>query len=427
MLGILLGILLVPYLHITGIQIILGLGLIILFFTVYLTLRIYLVKQSELLKTSIDEKKTEMGFVVNTFHDLVGKLKEKEKELERLMVCAEERALRIETYNENILQSVPSGVVSIDNSMRIKSINLAAERTLGIRADDVIDKDYSGIFDEPLSEIVRDNKKLYRGEYSYVTKDGRHIWLGVTTSQLKNAAKEIIGLILVFTDLTDIKTLQSQVELKKRLTQLGEMSAGIAHELRNPMSVISGYMKLLDKRVGSAEKGTVNAVLAEIENMNRIISEFLAFAKPTDLNKTPVNLKQMIKETVAAAAGDNKKVKITITGDNPESIMSDEFLLRQAFTNIFINAFEAMPEGGNLDIGLSCSNDKAVINIKDTGQGIPGDIKQKIFLPFFTSKQNGIGLGLAIVQKIIVSHGGSIYVESKEGAGATFRITLPVM
>jgi PAS domain S-box-containing protein len=427
LLGILIGSLMVPYFQVKGIQFAYAIVLLIMFIAVYMAVKIYLLRQKGVVKTSGDEgQKTEMGFVVDTFQELVRKLKEKEGELELLRAHAEDRAVRMETYNENILQSVPSGVVSIDNSLKIKSINYSAEQTLGIKAEKVIDRDCSEIFDEPLMGIIRENRNLYRGEYPYFTKDNRHIWLGVTTSQLKNAADKTIGLILVFTDLTDVKALQAQVELKERLTQLGEMSAGIAHELRNPMSVISGYVKLLSKKVDDHDKATVNAILTEIENMDRIISEFLAFAKPTDLFRIPVTLKKMIEETVSTAAGDNEKVEVTVRGDVPEPVMADEIMLRQALTNIFINAYEAMPEGGRLDIDLNCSGGRAEVMIKDTGSGIPENIKHKIFLPFYTSKQKGVGLGLAIVQKVIVSHGGSIDIDSKTGEGTTFRIALPV-
>lgn len=426
--GILFGLFLSPHISSSGIKIILSLGVLLIVIVVYSAIRIFLADQKKMLKKSGTAKdKTEVGFVVDTFHELVGKLKENEKELQKLRAIAEDRASSIETYNENILQSVPSGVVSIDNAMKIKSINQSAEKTLGIKSDDVIGRDYAGVFDEPLRGILTENKTITRGEYPYVTRDNRHIWLGVTTSLLKNASNEKIGFIIVFTDLTDVKALQVQVELKKRLTQLGEMSAGIAHELRNPMSVIAGYAKLLSRKVEAANKATVNAILTEIESMDRIISEFLAFAKPTDLNRAPVNLKNIIEETAAAAISDRPGIKVSFKVETPVSVMGDEILLRQAFTNLFINAAEAMHEGGNLDIEIAGFNDKIEINIQDTGSGIPEEIRQKIFLPFYTTKEKGIGLGLAIVQKIIVSHGGSIEVDSREGRGTTFRITLPLM
>ncbi|MCP4295104.1 MAG: hypothetical protein GY786_05820, partial [Proteobacteria bacterium] len=205
-------------------------------------------------------------------------------------------------------------------------------------------------------------------------------------------------------DLTDIKALQSQVELKQRLSQLGEMSAGISHELRNSMSVISGYAKLLSKKVEASNKTTVDAIQSEINIMDRIISELLAFAKPSVLNREELVINDLIKEAVAGVMGRYDSVDVTFNANAPLSIKADKVLLRQALTNLLMNAVEAMPGGGNLEIHLRHSHSKAEIHIKDTGCGIPDDIKDKIFLPFFTTKQEGIGFGLALVQKIIISH-----------------------
>ncbi len=426
-LGIVSWFLLIPHLSTTVKHISLGIAIVLAIIILYSLLRTLILKQRNALTLSGNEKKrTEVSFVVDTFQELVGKLKEKERELEQLRAKAEDRAVRMETYNENILQSVPSGVVSIDNTLKIKSINQSAEKTLSIKAEDVIDRDCSEVFDEPLLGIIRDNKSLFRGEYPYVTGDKRHVWLGVTTSQLRNAAHETIGMILVFSDLTDVKALQAQVELKKRLTQLGEMSAGIAHELRNPMSVIAGYAKLLSKKVEEPHKTTVNAILTEIEGMDNIISEFLSFAKPTDLHKVPVHLRKMIEETASVAMSGQENMTVSIQGEDPESIMADEIMLRQAFTNLFVNAVESMPGGGTVHVDFRSENGRAIICIRDSGHGIPEDMKQKIFLPFYTSKEKGIGLGLAIVQKVIVSHGGSIDIESSEGEGTIFRIIMPL-
>ncbi|MBI5056774.1 MAG: PAS domain S-box protein [Nitrospirae bacterium] len=398
-----------------------GLTLLILFITIYFFKKKKTLKQDEDIK-----EHSEVGFVVDTFHELVGKLKEKENELQRLKAFAEDKAVSIEAYNENILQSVPSGVISIDNDMRIKSINQSAERILGINAREVIDRNCIEVLSEPLVTLMKEGRTVSRDEYPYITGDKRHIWLGITASELKNAAGEKIGGIFVFTDLTDIKSLQAQVELKERLSQLGEMSAGISHELRNSMAVISGYAKLLGKKTEPANIPTVNAITEEIKSMDRIISELLAFAKPTVLSREEVDLNELIRETAESVLTGNDAVKFSINSEGPVSIKADMVLLRQALSNLFINAAEAMPGGGSIDADLRLIQNKIEIRIKDSGCGIPEEIRRKIFLPFYTTKQKGFGLGLALVQKIIVSHGGAIEAESKEGDGAVFTITLPL-
>ena len=426
-LGMLVGILLDSAMGSRDIRYILITGSILIIVVFIVLIRVYVLKQRERLKTSSENKEgSEIGFVVDTFHDLVAKLKEKENELEKLRAFAEEKAVRMEAYNENILQSVPSGVISVDNSNRIKSMNHAAERILGIDANEAIERGFAEVFREPLTTLLNIDKTISRAEYSYTTDSKRHIWLGITTSQLKNISDEKIGIIFVFTDLTDIKALQSQVELKQRLSQLGEMSAGISHELRNSMSVISGYAKLLRKKVDAPNIKRVDEIQSEIERMDRIISDLLDFAKPTFLNLEQVVLNEQINETAASIIGSNESIDIVVNCDTTFSIKADALLLRQAFTNLLVNAIDAMPDGGKIEVDISSSNDKAEISVKDSGSGIPEEVRSKIFLPFFTTKQEGTGLGLALVQKIIVSHSGSIDVESKEGEGAVFRIVLPL-
>jgi len=426
--GLIIGILIVPSMGENGMGYgIAAAGLMLITISI-IAVRIFIVRQRKVLKSEGDSGKTsEVGFVVDTFQDLVGKLKEKEKELERLRAFAEEKADSMEAYNANILQSVPSGVVSVDNSLKIKSINQSAERILGVQAKDITDRSFHEVFGPPLTSLTSNDRKVLRGEYPYVTNDNRHIWLGITSSELKNAAADKIGLIFVFTDLTDIKALQAQVELKHRLSQLGEMSAGISHELRNSMSVIAGYAKLLARKVEPDAQPTVDSISSEITNMDKIISELLAFAKPSVLSREKVDLSSLLKETLRSAVADRDSIKSLVRVEDSVTVEADEVLLRQALTNLFNNAAEAMPEGGSIEVELNRLYSKAGISIKDTGSGIPENIIQKIFLPFYTTKEKGIGFGLALVQKIIVSHGGSIEVESKEGEGATFRIALPLM
>ncbi|MBI5675270.1 MAG: PAS domain-containing protein [Nitrospirae bacterium] len=422
--GVIAGILLTPVLHTEGIRIIFGISFFLAAAVFYSIVRSLILRQGKTLKTPENLKEgSEVGFVVETFHELVGKLKEKEKELARLKALAEEKAAGMEVYNENILQSVPSGVVTVNNSMKIQSINNAARRILGIAGEDIIGRNFTEVFNENLSSLISKNETMLRGEYSYVTGDNRHIWIGATSSKLKNTAGETIGTIFVFVDLTDIKALRTQVELKERLSQLGEMSAGISHEFRNSMSVISGYANLLSKKFVPSNNTAVDAILLEVKNMDVIISELLAFAKPTVLNTASVDLNDLVKKTVSTVIGDNKNIRVRINAGGNVYIKADEVLLKQALVNLFINAVESMPEGGNLDITTGSVSDKVTITIKDTGHGISDNIKAKIFLPFYTTKEKGIGLGLALVQKIIVSHGGIIDVESREGA--VFRITLP--
>jgi len=372
-----------------------------------------------------DESK--VGFVVDTFHEMVSTLKEKERELEILRQKAEDRALAIEGYNENILQSVPSGVMSFDEDLKIMKVNQSAEKILELKEESVIGKRHTDILNKPITELLSEKKFIERGEISYRTPSGKRIWLGLTLSPLRDKAGKTIGQILVFTDLTQLKAVESQMELRERLSSLGELSAGIAHELRNPMGVIAGYTKLLSKKGEKALQPIVGNISKEIAVMDRIISDFLSFAKPVEFSIGDIDLKMMIGNCIATIRGEKGDVTVRLNIDGRPMIKGDEVFLRQAFTNIIQNAVEAMPRGGTLTIKTVPHADSEGgfdIVISDTGHGISEGIIDKIFLPFFTTKERGTGLGLAIVHKIVVSHGGTISVESSD-RGTTFRIRLP--
>ena len=368
---------------------------------------------------------TPVSFVVDTFHELVSKLKDKERELEVLRQKAEDRAITIEGYNENILQSVPSGVMSFDEGIRIMKVNLAAEKILEVKGEMIVGRYHTDVLNKPITDLLNDRKVIERGEISYITPSGKKIWLGLTLSPLKDSAGRTIGQILIFTDLTQLKAFESQMELRARLSSLGELSAGIAHELRNPLGVIAGYTKLLSKKIDSSLTPTVDAISREIIVMDRIISDFLSFAKPAELNISDIDLKTIIENCVTAVTGERGNIKLNLDINGLPVIKGDEVFLRQAFTNLIQNAVEAMPQGGKLTINASSKRDFLDVAISDTGHGIAENIMDKIFLPFFTTKENGTGLGLAIVHKIVVSHGGNIFVDSND-KGTIFRIRFPL-
>jgi PAS domain S-box-containing protein len=397
--------------------------IIISLYLIRLTMRFYKTKKS------LEEKDaSQVGFVVDTFHDLVSQLKEKERELEVLRKKAEDRATAIEGYNENILQSVPSGVISFDEEMRITKLNLAAERILELDRETIAGKHQSEVLKKPITDYLGRKELIERGEIAYITPSGRRIWLGLAITPLKDGTGATIGQLLVFTDLTHLKAIESQMSLRDKLSSLGEMSAGIAHELRNPMAVIAGYTKLLSKKAESTLQPSVEAIAKEIAVMDRIISDFLSFAKPAELTLSAVTIKAIIDQCIASVTDERNDISAVVTIDGSCSVRGDEVFLRQAFINLLQNAAEAMPRGGVLTVTSYPSRGTQGfldISISDTGHGISDDVKNKIFLPFFTTKEKGTGFGLAIVQKIIVSHGGNISVESSD-KGTTFTVRLPL-
>jgi len=361
-------------------------------------------------------KTPDTAFVINAFHEVTKQLKD--------------RAENVESFNENILQCVTSGVMTFDKNCILTTINRAAEETLNVKREQTIGKNCRELFGE--GDITRavygtiEKKEPSARMEAMLELLQRNIWLGFNTAVLTDREGASLGVILSFSDLTEVKRLQEQSELRERLVALGEMSAGIAHELRNPMAVISGYLTLLSKKTETLNQAIIRDIANEIDGMNRIIGDLLTFARPASLNRVSVNLNEMIDaclQTVLQATGAASRIQTVVTVEAAE-LSLDEVLMRQAFLNLFQNAIEAMPEGGTLVIEAQANRDVKIL-VRDTGTGIPLDHLKKIFLPFFTTKDRGVGLGLALVHKIILSHGGRIEVESSEGQGTAFTITMP--
>ncbi|MBF0559145.1 MAG: HAMP domain-containing histidine kinase [Nitrospirae bacterium] len=235
----------------------------------------------------------------------------------------------------------------------------------------------------------------------------------------------------------EIKSLREQLILKERFAALGEVAAGIAHEFRNPMGVIAGYARLLLKGLDETDnrKEIVQAILTEIEEMNSVMEELLKFSKSEPLNKTDVDLSGIIEDVVKDMRGGASE--IDFSSSEQISIKGDKTLLRQAVRNLLHNAADAgdkiridientdLSGNSGLEAGAAGRTGVSIV-IKDNGNGISETDFNKIFMPFYTTKIRGTGIGLALVQKIALAHGGSVTVESKEGKGSTFRLSLPV-
>jgi len=383
------------------------------------------------LKKEQQKKATETGFIIDAFHEVTKQLKDKEKELERLKQLAEQRAENIESTNENILQCVTSGVITFNKDCNLATINRAAEEMLAMERALVLRKSCRELFgDTEITRAVHETfgKKTPSARMeSTLERPAGKLWLGFNTAILTDRHGSALGVILSFSDLTEVKRLQEQMELRERLTALGEMSAGIAHELRNPMAVISGYLNLLSKRADPSAQAVIKDITAEINSMNRIIGDLLTFARPASLNRVNVNIKDMIEgclSSVMQATGADSRITTSMKVDDI-TVSLDEVLMRQAFTNLIQNAIDAMPEKGTIEIETRQGKELKVI-VRDTGVGIPRENLKKIFLPFYTTKDSGVGLGLALVHKIILSHEGRIDVNSTEGRGTVFTAVFPM-
>ncbi|NLX18405.1 MAG: hypothetical protein GXY53_03865, partial [Desulfobulbus sp.] len=249
---------------------------------------------------------------------------------------------------------------------------------------------------------------------------------------ITDSEQKYLGKVLLISDVTEIRSLEQRMRESERLAAIGRMAGGVAHEVRNPLSSIKGLALLLKNKfpVGSKEQSTANLLIQETERMNRTITEMLSFTRPSALKLTPVDLAELLEKSVdliRAEATDNRiDIELDVESELTP-ILADADRLQQVVMNVLLNALQAMENGGVLSVKLANTLDHSGIELRisDTGGGVPADSLPQVFYPYFTTKPNGTGIGLAISQKIIADHEGTIDLESDPGKGTTVTIYLP--
>lgn len=395
-----------------------------------------------------EEGSVDIGSIVSTFQQAAETLRDKEAELSRLYAAERARAETFERHQQIILGSFSSGVISFKPDLTIAVLNQAARRIFGFDHEEAIGRPCHEVFGDGsditavASEALRQRRIFSRLELSVRRNDGAIRRVGLSSSLLKDSEGNLIGLALLLTDLTEILQFREQAVKRQSLAALGQMSAGMAHEFRNSLGVIMGYAKLLQRSLPSdaANHAYLQEMVSEIGLLEATLRDFLAFAKPIQLSRVPVDMKALTIETLDGFRQSLEDAKVKLLIDLPEeelTLEADHYALKQALGNLIRNALEAMPDGGELAVrvrpervepaGAVGAEARTVeISVQDTGPGIPPEEIDRIFTPFFTRKEGGTGLGLALVQKTVFALGGLVGVENREGGGACFTIRLPV-
>jgi two-component system sensor histidine kinase HydH len=377
------------------------------------------------------------AFMAASMQGVILQLREQEKELERLHKIEKERAEQTERLSEDVTRNMPAGLLLVNATGIISSSNPAAEQTLGIHGLGF--RRYSEALGESseLTKLIADclatGKIFRRAQVEHASPSGETHRLGVTISPIRRGNEKINGVICLLTDLTELATLQQQVQLKENLAALGELSAGIAHEFKNALATISGYAQMIRAEAGSAEASDYGErILEQTRNITHVVTEFLKYARPLDISDEPVAMQPVVERVVSEVGEAMPQVRIRCEGAF-HNVPGDESLLRQALLNLARNAAEACASAANggrviLRGEVVKSEDAGYqrIIIFDNGPGISSAVRAKLFRPFFTTKANGTGLGLAVVQKIIVQHGGRVEARNRPEGGAAFILTLPV-
>jgi len=341
----------------------------------------------------------------------------------------------LERRSEHILQSIASGLVTVDLDGRITYCNRAAERIAQVQAAAVVGLAFNSVFKLPAGRDPWRDPRLLAGAplrlEGLIPGRGGELLLGMTFSPLHDDRDGETGVICAFQDLTRIRQMEEQVRRSDRLAAIGELAAGMAHEIRNPLASLSGSISMLKEELQFEGTGRelMEIVTGEISRLDALITDFLGFASPREPLVCPTDLSALVRETATLLRQSHLgpwRIEVVEQGDLPVVAEVDPHLVRQVFWNLSRNAVEAMPGGGRLEISVGSTPDAATVTFADNGGGIPGAAMPKIFTPFFSTKEGGTGLGLAIVFKIVEAHGGHIDVESAPGRGTTVQVTFPV-
>jgi PAS domain S-box-containing protein len=395
---------------------------------------------------------SDVDMVLGTMKEVMTTLKDSESQYRVRMTAAEEDADFTRRTNDLIVESIGSGLVAFDRRGRVTMFNRGAEiifdrsraTALGRTVDELFDADR---ISRLAGEILDHERPARRVEYSFVDAEGETRWLGVSSSVLRDAEGAAAGGILLVADLTETKRLRDSDELRDRLSAVGEMSAGIAHEIKNALHSLLGYANLLkDDYEGEEPPLAVGGILDEVRSIESLVQGVLEFGKPAQLAKEPTCVGALARQVADAVGPAAREAGVEVAlelpeGDLPAASVDGE-AIRRVFLNLALNAVQAMGAagGGTLTIGArpaEITDEEAAgedapgapgvrVSFRDTGPGIAEDDRRKIFTPFWSTKRDGNGLGLALAHKTITDHGGRINLHSRIGVGTEFVVILPI-
>jgi two-component system sensor histidine kinase HydH len=344
---------------------------------------------------------------------------------------------RIKAFSDNVVERMPVGLVALDGKGRIISFNRAAEATLRLPSYQVTGRTASEVLPRQVLDMVaalKDSTRTAIGkEFDCSFPDGRIVPLDVTLSSLKGEDGAVWGTIILCRDLTEVQSLKREVETSRRLASLGRLAAGVAHEIRNPLSSIKGFATYFKERYrdNPDDQKTSEIMIQEVDRLNRVITQLLEFARPPVIQKKRASLQSLIQHSLRMIERQASAKEIQVLSHLPSDVKEvdlDPDGINQVLLNLYLNAIEAMERGGRLTVSLYREKRSPWVKImvSDTGKGISKEDLEHVFDPYFTTKQSGTGLGLAIVHKIIEAHRGEVRAESEIGRGTTVSILLPV-
>ena len=341
---------------------------------------------------------------------------------------------QMKSYLENVVDSMADGLISLDNQWRIVTMNRQAAAMFGVQLETAQGQPFGEVLgegNEPFLEaarvaVIRDQ------ELDLGSRRGETVPVALSAAPLKDERGEDMGLVILIRDRREIRELKENIRRSERLASLGRLAAGVAHEIRNPLSSIRGFAQFfLNRFRGQPEEEEYAGIMVkEVDRLNRVITELLDFARPRELHREPASLPKIIDYDLQLLAMELAAKKVVVEkkyADDLPPVQVDQEQISQALLNLLLNALDAVEEGGKIFIGLYAEPRRRGIDIMvaDNGRGIPPEDREKVFEPFYSTKRKGTGLGLAIVNQIVEGHGGEVKVEGRAEGGTVVIVSLP--
>jgi len=343
---------------------------------------------------------------------------------------------RIKAFSDNVVDNMPIGLVALDDNKKITALNYVAGSALELALPEVIGKDADQVLPAELGALLHAldlETGVVEKEIDCRFPSGKKIPLEVSATLLHDDSQTFLGYVLLFKDLSEVRSLRREIVRSQRLASVGRLASGVSHEIRNPLSSIKGFATYFKERYQNNPEDLhiAKLMIQEVDRLNRVVGQLHEFARPITIARKPIQIKNFIADSlklveIQAVEAD---IKIQTRFDLPiDEAGIDPDRINQVLLNLYLNAIEAMPDGGNLMVAVAADSDQSglELQVSDTGAGIGQDDLTNIFDPYFTTKASGTGLGLAIVHNIIEAHNGKIKVESQIDQGTTVTIFLPI-
>jgi len=340
---------------------------------------------------------------------------------------------RMKAFSETLVGNMPIGLMALDNHGKIIRCNEIAERILKLNCSATSGAQNEDVLPDALKDLLGElppkGGLLERDLEVNVPETGKRTLETVAAGLMDG--NESAGRMLLIRDVTGIREMEKEVVRSRHLSSISSLAAGVAHEIRNPLSSIKGFAVYLKERLAADDEDqkTADIIIEEVERLNRVITQLIEFARPLELKKEKTNLADLIGHAEKLIEGEARKKNIAVSVNAADDLVPvdvDPDRVKQVLLNIFLNAAAAMKDGGRLEIALRREKDNIILDVVDNGAGIAATDLSRIYDPYFTSKPAGTGLGLAVVQKIMEAHGGRIIVESDEGKGTRVSLSFPI-